>query len=62
LAFFVDPGWKKVGSMIRYKHPGSATLPFYVATNFTKFTIKDSGHFPDPGSMGQKYTRYRIRL
>ncbi len=21
-----DPGWKKVGSGIRYKHPGSATL------------------------------------
>ncbi len=22
-----DPGWKKVGSGIRDKHPGSATLP-----------------------------------
>jgi hypothetical protein len=22
-----DPGWKKVGSAIRDKHPGSATLP-----------------------------------
>jgi hypothetical protein len=24
-----DPGWKKVGSGIRDKHPGSATLPSY---------------------------------
>jgi hypothetical protein len=23
-----DPGWKKVGSRIRDKHAGSATLPF----------------------------------
>ncbi len=28
LKFFdADPGWKKVGSGIRDKHPGSATLP-----------------------------------
>jgi hypothetical protein len=24
-----DPGWKKVGSGIRDKHPGSATLDFF---------------------------------
>jgi hypothetical protein len=34
-----DPGWKKVGSGIRDKHPGSATLPFigknlYILGNF----------------------------
>jgi hypothetical protein len=26
LLWIRDPGWKKVGSGIRYKHPGSATL------------------------------------
>jgi hypothetical protein len=32
LKFFVaDPGWKKFGSVIWDKHPGSATLP--LATN-----------------------------
>jgi hypothetical protein len=25
-----DPGWKKIGTGIPDKHPGSATLPFYV--------------------------------
>jgi hypothetical protein len=24
--FYVDPGWKKFGSGIRDKHPGTATL------------------------------------
>ncbi len=26
-----DPGWKKVGSGIRDKHPGSATLHWYTS-------------------------------
>ncbi len=28
-----DPGWKKVGSGIRDKHPGSATLAIYMNKN-----------------------------
>jgi hypothetical protein len=31
-----DPGWKKIGSGIREKHPGSATLVF---TNGSKTSI-----------------------
>ncbi len=27
--FHLDPGWKKLGSGIRDKHPGSATQPAY---------------------------------
>jgi hypothetical protein len=35
LKFFdADPGWEKVGSGIRDKHPGSATLQKPIASHF----------------------------
>jgi hypothetical protein len=35
ISFTLDPGWKKFGSDIRDKHPGSATL----VTNIKKSTF-----------------------
>jgi hypothetical protein len=43
-----DPGWKKVGSGIRYKHPGSATL-IGILTNV--FSYKSYLNPPPPPSI-----------
>jgi hypothetical protein len=32
-----DPGWKKFGSRIRDKHPGSATLKYVLTGTWYKF-------------------------
>jgi hypothetical protein len=47
-----DPGWKKVGSGIRDKHPGFATL----AETVPKFPTKASIHIHI--TYGMLYARY----
>jgi hypothetical protein len=45
-----DPGWKKVGSGIRDKHPGSTTLP--ISSDFKYFTPVLLNAYPNPGWIG----------
>jgi hypothetical protein len=42
-----DLGWEKVGSGIRDKHPGSATLP--ISSDFKYFTLVLLNAYPNPG-------------
>jgi hypothetical protein len=56
-----DPGWKKVGSGIRDKHPGSATL---VGTNFKiKKELQRKCSYEDPDAISfQKQIKILIQI